>query len=101
AEIGQCSLRRGVADHDDAPTLAVAAARGEARVVEDLAEHLVGQRISGELARGKRSPHHVEELHHSPPAARSDCLLLGATLALIVPDRRESVKPTIRPGEMA
>src|SRR3546814_3366011 len=33
----------GVADDDDMPTLAVAARRGEAGVVEDPVQHLVGQ----------------------------------------------------------
>src|SRR6266446_1637388 len=97
AEIGQRALRGGVADHNDAPTLAIAAAGSEARVVEDRAERFVGHRVSGELARGKSPPHHVEELHHFPPAARSGDWERGAVMALILPDRWRSVKPAIGP----
>jgi len=39
------------------------------RVIEDLREHVVGQGIGGEVARGERRPHDVVELHQAPPAA--------------------------------
>ena len=60
------ALPRGrVADDDELGALAVAAARREARVLEDGVEHLVGQRVVGELPdRGGRA-HDVIELHGS------------------------------------
>src|SRR5262249_61830380 len=59
-------LRRGVANDDHAPALAVAAARREARLIEDLRQHLVGQRIGRKFPRRESRPQYLVQLHGSP-----------------------------------
>ena len=65
--------RRGIADHHDLGALAVAAARGEAGVVEDRVEDVVGQRVVGEVAHGRGRAHHVVQVHapHASHSARN------------------------------
>ena len=63
AQIGEGALGAGIADDDHFPPLAVPAAGGEARMVQDLHQGLVGKRIAGELPRGKGGTHHLVELH--------------------------------------
>jgi hypothetical protein len=54
-----------VAHGNDVPALAVAAAGRVARMVQDVDEHPIGQRVVGEVARGERRPHDVVELHEA------------------------------------
>ena len=69
-ELGDPLLGRGVADHDHAPGLAVTAVGREARVVEDLVQHVVGQRVVGELPRRRRRAHGLAAAPCREPRAR-------------------------------
>ena len=56
---------RLVAHHDDMPALPVAAARREARVVENALQNLVGHGNGGEIARRKSRPHGCIGFHQA------------------------------------
>jgi len=62
-QIDERPAGRGVPHHDDPPALPVAAARREARDIEDLGDERVGNGVGRELPRGERGSHHVVELH--------------------------------------
>jgi hypothetical protein len=68
-EVAQVPPNRRVLGNRHPPRLAVAAARCEASVVEDLVERLVGDRLVGESAHRTRGPQRREEFHR--PQARS------------------------------
>src|SRR4030095_5957370 len=68
AGAGETLARLLVSHHDHLPALAVATARGKARVVEDLEQRLVGQRLVGEVAACERGGHHIVELHSPDPS---------------------------------
>ena len=62
-ELGDPLLGGGVADHDHPPRLAVPSVRREAGVVEDLVQHVVGERIVGELPGRRCRAHCLAEFH--------------------------------------
>jgi hypothetical protein len=59
-----------VAKHDDAHTLPVTAAWGEAGAVEYSSENVIGKRVIGEFAHRWRGSHNVVKLHehHGAPS---------------------------------
>ena len=63
AQIGQGALGARIADDDHAPALAIAAARREACLIEDLRQHLVGQGIGRELPGGEGRSKYVVQFH--------------------------------------
>jgi len=69
-QLAQARARRGVADHDEAPALAVAAARRADRRVQDPAEHGVGDRVGREAPDGSLRGDDLEEVH-GPSVDRS------------------------------
>ena len=56
-------LRLGITHHDDVGSLPVAPAGGEACVVEDPVERVVGQRLIGEFTNRVGGSHDVVEVH--------------------------------------
>src|SRR5262249_10854573 len=63
AEVGERTLRPGVADDDHAPALTGAPARREAGLVEGLRQRVRGQWIRRELAGGEGRAQNLVELH--------------------------------------
>src|SRR5207247_821822 len=60
---GQRLAGGAIPDDDDVPALPVAAARREPRPVEDVEQHVVGQRLVGALPRREGGPHRPVDLH--------------------------------------
>jgi hypothetical protein len=63
AEFGESLPRLGVTHHSDVGSLPVAAAGGEACVVEDPVERVVGQRLLGEFTHRVGGSHDLGEVH--------------------------------------
>src|SRR6478672_8868357 len=63
AEFGESLLRLGITHHGDVGSLPVAPAGGEACVVEDPVERVVGQRFIGEFTNRVGGSHDVVEVH--------------------------------------
>ena len=79
-EVAERGAGRRVLDDDDAPALAVAAVRGEARRVEHVGEHLVGHGLVVELADGARAAQGGEEVEvHELPTVAAAGSVWGVT----------------------
>src|SRR6185437_273889 len=66
SELGESLSRLGITHHDDVGSLPVATAGGEACVVEDPVQRVVGQRLIGEFTHRVGGSHDVVEVHDVP-----------------------------------
>ena len=90
---GQRFTGGALAHHDHTPALTVPSTRREARPVENVEQHGIGQRIVGELARCERRAHDVVQLHDRLPGAGSPAnnrwaIITGMLRTAVTPSRR-------------